>query len=97
MNYDENLIAELVKEIRKEQTISPKINDDNFRNFIVEAMYNINYETGEYINFINDLDAKSLLKNYVLYARYNRLAEFKELYRREYASLQFKYNNDSNI
>ncbi len=97
MNYDEKIIADFIREIRREQSISPKIPDENFSNFIVEGMYNINCETGENINYKNDLEAKSLLKNYVLYARYNRLAEFKELYRREYASLQFKYNNDSNI
>ena len=43
------------------------------------------------------MDARVLLKNYVLYANYKRLAEFKELYMSDYVALQIKYYNDSEL
>lgn len=97
MKFDKNLIEELIEEIRKEQHISPKIDDNEFSNYISEGMFNINDRIGERIDYKEDLNARSLLKKYVLYARYNRLAEFKELYEGDYATLHIKYNRDSNI
>ena len=44
-----------------------------------------------------DLKARRLLKNYVLYADYKRLAEFKQIYIGEYDELQRKYYVNSNI
>ena len=43
------------------------------------------------LDFSKDLKARSLLKNYVMYANHKRLAEFKELYRSEYLELQREY------
>lgn len=60
-------------------------------------MYNINGYVGCMIDYNSDLEARSLLKNYVLYANYKRLAEFKELYMSDYVSLQLKYNRDTSI
>lgn len=97
MKFDKELITELIKEIRNEQHISPNINDEEFSNYISGGMFNINEIIGNRIDYREDLDARSLLKNYVLYARYNRLAEFKELYERDYATLHIKYNRDSNV
>lgn len=97
MKFDEQLISDLIKEIRNEQAISPKQKDETFKKYICEGMYSINEKVGFQINYNNDLTARSLLKNYILYANYKRLAEFEELYERDYVSLQIKYNRDSNI
>lgn len=87
----------LVKEIRIEQAISPRVDNTILINIIKEGIYNINYSTGANIDYSSDLNARSLLKNYVFYATYNRLAEFKELYTSDYASLQLKYNRDASL
>ena len=97
ITFDEKLISDLILEIRKEQTISPKQQDSIFINDLKEGMYNINGYVGCMIDYNTELEAKSLLKNYVLYANYKRLAEFKELYMSDYVSLQLKYNRDTSI
>ena len=52
---------------------------------------------GNKIDYDKDLKARRLLKNYVLYADYKRLAEFKQIYIGEYDELQRKYYVNSNI
>jgi hypothetical protein len=84
-------IKKIVEEVRGEQQISPMIEDTTIESYIKEAEYSINNSSGELIKYEEDLEARSLLKNYVLYASYKRLAEFKELYGGEYAKLQIKY------
>lgn len=81
----------LLKEIVDEQQISPFIKTDGLLNYIKEGIYDINYNAGKEIDYDKDLKARSLLKNYVLYARHKRLAEFKELYYSDYATLQAEY------
>ena len=97
MIFYEKSVADIVKEVRIEQSISPKIPDDNFTNYVKEGMYNINDSVGCMINYDEDLEARVLLKNYVLYANHKRLAEFKELYIADYVKLQIKYNIDTSI
>lgn len=97
MKFDEKLISDLIEEIRNEQSISPRQKDTVFKQYLCEGIYSINKAVGFEINYDEDLEARSLLKNYVLYANYKRLAEFKELYEKDYVSLQIKYNKDSNI
>lgn len=97
MLFDEKTIKDLADEIRAEQAISPKIQDKTFVNYISSGMYHINEIVGARINYNHDLNARALLKNYVLYARYKRQAEFEEIYEKEYAALQIKYNRDSNL
>lgn len=97
ITFDEELINDLIQEVRKEQTISPKQQDIVFNNYIKEGMYDINSSVGCMIDYNNDLEARALLKNYVLYANYKQLAEFKELYMSDYVSLQVKYNRDTSI
>lgn len=84
-------INEILKEIKDEQQIPSFFNDQILINYIKEAEYNINQNSGVTIDYDDDLDARSLLKNYVLYANHKRLAEFKQLYCGEYAKLQAKY------
>lgn len=86
-------IQKLLEEIRGEQHISPLEKNEILIGYIKEAEFDINDKSGEKINYEIDLKARSLLKNYVLYSRYKRLAEFKELYVGDYAELQAKYYN----
>lgn len=90
-------LNEIKEEIKGEQPSSPFINDNYLNKYILEAEYNINYSVGELIDYTIDLDARSLLKNYVLYANYKRLAEFKQLYGGDYAKLQAKYYEHTSV
>lgn len=90
-------IKELLQEIKEEQHISPFEEDSVVMGYIKEAEYDINDKAGHQIDYEADLTAKSLLKNYVLYARGKRLAEFKQLYGGEYANLQAKYYKTSDL
>lgn len=94
---NEQQITALIKEIRDEQQISPMFPDSTIKNYVVEAEFDINNSVGYQIDYSTDLIAKSLLKNYVLYANHKRLAEFKELYNSDYVKLQIKYYRDPNI
>lgn len=90
-------IKSLITEIRGEQHISPFEEDKVLEGYIKEAEYDINNHTGTEIDYEKDLKARSLLKNYVLYSRFKRLAEFKQLYVGEYANLQADYYKSSDI
>ena len=90
-------ISELILEIRGEQHISSFEKDEVLKKQIKEAEYDINKNSGAEINYNEDLKARSLLKNYVLYSRFSRLAEFKQLYASEYVNLQAEYYKPANI
>ena len=91
-------VGTLVNEIRGEQHISPFEKEEVLKSYIKEAEYDINKNSGAKIDYEKDLKARSLLKNYVLYCRFNRLAEFKQLYIGEYIELQIEYyNKNTNI
>lgn len=94
---DDTQIKSLITEIRGEQHISPFEEDKVLEGYIKEAEYDINNHTGVEIDYEKDLKARSLLKNYVLYSRFKRLAEFKQLYAGEYANLQADYYKSSDI
>lgn len=92
MNFDElKLFSGLVEDIRLEQQISPFVDDKVIINFIKDGIYDIEKVVGATIDFTKDLKARSLLKNYVLYANHKRLAEFKKLYVADYIELQRDY------
>lgn len=95
MNDDE--IKTLINEIRGEQHISSSEKDETLKSYIKEAEYDINENVGTEIDYEKDLKARVLLKNYVLYLRFSRLAEFKQLYGGEYAYLQAEYYKPSNV
>ncbi len=84
-------IEKILKEIKSEQHLSPFKEDEEIISYIKEGEFDINHVVGKEINYDEDLQARSLLKNYVLYADNKRLAEFKELYGGEYAFLQARY------
>lgn len=90
-------IQELVNQIRDEQHISPFEDDEVIKGYIKEAEYDINHNCGAEIDYKEDLKARSLLKDYVFYAREKRLAEFRQLYAGEYAILQAEYYESTNI
>ena len=90
-------IAELLEEIKQEQHTSPFKEDEEIIGYIKDGQYDINLVCGTEIDYTEDLKARSLLKNYVLYADYKRLAEFKQLYGAEYAFLQAKYYNPTDV
>nr|DAW02259.1 MAG TPA: head to tail adaptor [Caudoviricetes sp.] len=90
-------IEKILKEIKSEQHLSPFKEDEEIISYIKEGEFDINHVVGKEINYDEDLQARSLLKNYVLYADNKRLAEFKELNGGEYAFLQAKYYGNSNL
>lgn len=90
-------IEKLIQEIRLEQHITPNEDDEVVEKIIREAEFDINSKSGAQINYDKDLTARSLIKNYVMYCRFGRLAEFKQLYIGDYADLQAKYYKPSDI
>ena len=91
----DDAIAKIVQEIRKEQ--HPIEDDETLIGYVKDAEYDINHSAGTEIDYEKDLKAKKLLKNFVLYDRYKRLAEFKTLYIGEYTDLQAKYYKPSDV
>lgn len=90
-------IYDLLQEIKNEQHPSPFKDDEEYIGYIKDGEYDINYNCGTIIDYQKDREARSLLKSYVLYADYKRLAEFKQLYGAEYALLQAKYYKPSDV
>lgn len=94
---DDTQIKKIITEIRKEQHVSPFEEDETIEGYIKEAEYDINKNAGAEIDYEKDLEARSLLKNYVLYRRYNKLAEYRQLYGADYARIQADYYKPSNV
>ena len=94
---DETQVIELLEEIKQEEHTSPYKEDEEIIGYIKDGQYDINEVCGTEIDYVEDLKARSLLKNYVLYADYKRLAEFKQLYGAEYAFLQAKYYKPTEV
>lgn len=88
---NDKILKIVVQEIRNEQQISPFIKDETLIQYVKDGEYDINENSGAQIDYNEDLFARRLLKNYVLYANHKRLAEFKQLYYSDYAKLQAKY------
>lgn len=91
------MLENLINEIRLEQQISPLLPDAIFQSYIEEGMADINYAAGAIIDYDVDLQARALLKTYVMYANHKRLQEFKEVHVSEYAKLQIKYYNVADL
>ena len=98
MNEDE--IQVFLNEYREENHISPFRSDSEFTEYIKDGIADINDYCGTKIDYQKDRKARRLLKNYVLYADYKKLAEFEKIYEDKYDELQRDYfvkNNNSNI
>ncbi len=94
---DDTQLNKLLQEIKGEQHISPFEEDSVITGYIKEAEYVINNSSGANIEYEIDLEARSLLKNYVFYARHKRLAEFNQLYGDKIAYLQAKYYKPTDL
>ena len=84
---DKKVIDNLIDEIRKEKFIPFYYEDSSIRNNIREGNYRLTKLVGT-IDYDEDLTARALLKNYVLYAYNNRTDEFFENYSDEILSWQ---------
>lgn len=92
---NDDSIKKLLDEIKGDQKISPLRDINDLKGFVKQGIYDIEYYVGKYINFDEDLQARDLLKNYVLFSDHNLKSKFKEEYQGEYIGLQIKYNRDS--
>lgn len=94
----EKIEKAILKEVRREQNISPFIKDITILQYIKDGIYDIKDDccSGN-VDFDKDFKARSLLKDYVFYANNKRLAEFKKLYEGEYVALQARYYSDTSI
>lgn len=90
-------LEKLLEEIKIEQKISPLRNITDLSNLLKSGIYDIEYYVGYFIDFDKDLQARDLLKNYVLFSDHNLKSKFKEEYIDEYINLQIKYNSDTNV
>lgn len=90
-------IEKLLQEVKDEQHISHFEKDETIIGYIKEAEFDINKIVGAKIDYEIDLKARSLLKNYIFYAREKKLAEFKQLYGDQYALLQAEYYKPTSI
>lgn len=98
---DEVIIDKFIQEYRLENHINPFRKDEEFIDYIKDGIDEINEVCGAVIDYEKDRVARRLLKNYVLYADYKKLAEFKQLYGGDFDALQRKYfiisNKNTNI
>ncbi len=97
---NERKIEVFLNEYREENHISPFRGNSEFTEYIKDGMADIDDYCGEKIDYEKDRKARRLLKNYVLYADYKKLAEFKEIYIGDYDALQRDYfvkNNNSDV
>ena len=91
----EEAIEKILEEIRINHKISPLRNIKDLTSNLLEGIYDIETFVGSYIDFDEDLTARKLLKDYVLFSDFNMISKFKEEYYSEYVSLQIKYNCDT--
>lgn len=82
----DNIISTLIKIIREEQKIPSFESDDNIKTLIKEVCYELD-QLGK-IDYEKELDVIRYIKDYVLYARYNQLPEFRILNAGLYAKIQ---------
>ena len=97
---DEKILKKFLEEYKEENHISPFREDSEFVEYIKDGAEDIDKVCGTKIDYEKDRKARRLLKNYVLYADYKKLAEFKELYIGWYDELQRYYyvkNNNSDV
>lgn len=82
----------ILEEIRNELQLSPTENCNLIlSNYIKEGILDIDENNGIKTDYEKDLISKRLLRLYVIYAYYKRLAEFKNLYSGDYAERQRFY------
>lgn len=80
LRLKEETVQILIDEIRKGYNIPFYFENDSIRKSINEADYYLNSCVQEDIDYDEDLTARELLKNRVLYSFHNRLDDFRENY-----------------
>ena len=89
----ESCVPDAIREASMQNILLATEDDDYILDkYTLLSKSNLNSEDYE-----KDLKARSLLKNYVLYADYKKLAEFRELYGAEYALLQADYYKPTDV
>lgn len=91
MDEYKNLIDKIISEYRTENQINPFREDSEFEDYAKDGIFDINDYCSTKIDYDDDLKARRLLKNYILYADHKKLAEFKIAYLSEYDELQREY------
>lgn len=86
---------DILEEIKEEQQIPSFSMDGPLKNYLKEGVYFLNSITSTEIDFGNDMNARSLLKNYVFYANHGQLDKFMEVYQYAYIELQIKYTKNT--
>jgi len=89
---ENTILTAIVAEVRAEMQISPSIPDTVFTNYVKEGEQFLNHLAESLrIDFDGDLMARALLKNYVRYAYYGALADFKKAYQGDIYDTQIRY------
>lgn len=73
---DENSVKRIIEEVREEYRIPPYYSDDSLKSHINTGVQTLLQIVDE-INFDDDQVARSFLKNYVLYAYFQKADEFR--------------------
>lgn len=77
----------LITEIKGELNTPPNLQDSVLKNYIKEGMADITSSVADFIDFERNLNARSLLKNYVKYAYFGMKDEFYIRYHADYFQL----------
>lgn len=94
---EDKLVNTLIEELRGEYQIPPYYTDKSLTNNIKEGNDELLRFVCE-IDYDKDLTARSLLKNYVYYAFFNKTYEFFENYSKDLLSWQMsKLNGNTSI
>lgn len=68
-------LKKLTDEVREEFQIPPYFSENSLKNYVSEGIFELT-KLIPTIDFVADLHARSILKNYVLYAYNKKLDEF---------------------
>ena len=89
---DDTQLAAVLAEIKDDLGTPPGTGQDaRLTALIRSAEYDIRSKVSSMVEFVNDLNARTLLKTHVRYAYYGQLDEFRTRYGRDYISLQVDY------
>ncbi len=88
-------IVILVTEIKGELATPPGLQDSVLENYIKEGIADIKASVADGIDFEKNLNARSLLKNYVRYAYYGIKDEFYARYHAEYFQLGVEHLHEN--
>lgn len=88
LKLNEDTINQLIIEIREGYNIPFFFSDEMLFQAIQEGNYYLSRLVGN-IDYDEDLQARMLLKNYVLYSYHNRLDDFEDNYAKTIVAWQF--------